>query len=295
MKISIALACYNGEQYISQQLTSTLKQSWGPDEVVICDDCSTDRTWEIVNQFACNVPFEVKLIRNKHNIGYTRNFSKALTNCSGDIIFMCDQDDVWHQHKITSVLEHFERNPQIQLVIHDLAFCDEHLKPTGESKIRRLGMFHNLQRDYVTGMATAVSSKFMRLCLPIPYKYVTHDAWIHLCAYYAHSKSTLPSILASYRRHQSNATSGSLINHPTQVRKTSVLLDLIIAKANIDFKQSIKRHVLLKAWLIRNNKNLSDNFGASAWRIQKSIASLQIKIYALKLIYLSKCIFTDSH
>ena len=99
--ISVALATYNGEKYITEQLQSIYGQTRKVDEIVISDDCSTDATVELIKEFAerysdCNI----RLLKNETNLGYKGNFRKALELCEGNIIFLCDQDDVWNENKV---------------------------------------------------------------------------------------------------------------------------------------------------------------------------------------------------
>ena len=98
--ISVAMCTYNGEKYIQEQLESIIYQSVPPDEIVICDDCSNDATLEIVKDILNSYDGIVQLVSNKHNLGYRKNFEKAISLCHGDIIFLSDQDDVWSSNKI---------------------------------------------------------------------------------------------------------------------------------------------------------------------------------------------------
>ena len=99
--ISIAMTTYNGEKYLSKQLESISNQSLLPDELVICDDASTDATASIIKEYALNAPFVVRVYLNKENIGYTKNYEKVMSLTSGDLIFLCDQDDIWFPEKIS--------------------------------------------------------------------------------------------------------------------------------------------------------------------------------------------------
>jgi len=100
IKASICLTTYNGSKYLQQQLDSFLAQSILPDELVVCDDGSTDATCEIIERFKQIAPFEVRLYKNENNLGYAQNFSKALGLCKGDFVFLSDQDDVWLPKKL---------------------------------------------------------------------------------------------------------------------------------------------------------------------------------------------------
>ena len=110
LSLSIALASYNGERYIAEQLDSIARQTRLPDELIISDDASGDATPAIALDFARQAPFPVKVLQNSERAGSTRNFEIAIRACTGDIIFLCDQDDVWYPNKISLVEERFINN-----------------------------------------------------------------------------------------------------------------------------------------------------------------------------------------
>ncbi len=99
MKTSVAMCTYNGESYLDEQLQSILEQTEPIDEIVICDDGSIDKTLSIIEKFI-KAGTPIRLILNQKNLGYTRNFEKAICLCSGDIIFLADQDDIWMPEKV---------------------------------------------------------------------------------------------------------------------------------------------------------------------------------------------------
>src|SRR5882724_11959920 len=94
-RISVAMCTYNGAGFLSEQLESIAAQTRLPDELVICDDRSTDESVEIVRNFARHTPFSVRLEMNEENLGSTKNFEKSIGLCQGEIIALADQDDVW--------------------------------------------------------------------------------------------------------------------------------------------------------------------------------------------------------
>ena len=108
LKISVALATYNGEKYITHQLDSLLAQTRLPDEVIIIDDCSTDRTAEIVAGYIKTHGLSWDFSVSESNSGYKRNFYNCLKKCTGDIVFLCDQDDDWYSQKIETISSFFE-------------------------------------------------------------------------------------------------------------------------------------------------------------------------------------------
>jgi glycosyltransferase involved in cell wall biosynthesis len=276
MKISIALATYNGENYIEDQLRSFLLQTHQPDELIICDDFSTDRTIEIVRNFAKKVPFKVTLILNKNNIGYAQNFSKALIQCSGDIVFMSDQDDVWHENKIEKMIARFEQEPLLQLLIHDLDYCKEDLTRIGQTKIERMDGNFNIQRNYVVGMATAIRGSFLKLCLPIPNELnIAHDNWLHQCAFCVNRKSVMREVLALYRRHASNTTAtGNLnVDFITSPNHFNNNLKLLNTKTLLNSKKN--RYII--QWLNKNKKTLAKRGYETIENIEYIISTLNIE------------------
>ena len=111
-RISVAMCTYNGEKYLHQQLASIAQQTRLPEEMVVCDDCSSDSTPEIIEEFARTVPFPVRFFRNPQNLGSTKNFEKAIGLCTGDMIALCDQDDIWMPEKLARQAEMMERDPR---------------------------------------------------------------------------------------------------------------------------------------------------------------------------------------
>ncbi|MCD2452741.1 glycosyltransferase family 2 protein [Methylicorpusculum oleiharenae] len=213
IRISIALATYNGEKYLVEQLRSFCNQTRMPDELIICDDCSQDSTLSIAYDFAAKAPFTVKIIVNQRNLGYVQNFSNAFSYCNGDIVFISDQDDVWLPTKIEKMSQYLDLNPHIQLVIHDLDYCKEDLRPIGQTKIQRMENNFDLNWYYVVGMATAIRNPFLKLCMPVPNSgLITHDMWLHHCSHSINRKAIITDVLALYRRHQSNVTIEGKLN-----------------------------------------------------------------------------------
>src|SRR5687768_8037049 len=111
--VSIALATYNGEKYLPAQLDSIARQTVCPDHLVVGDDASNDRTERLVREFAVATGIPLSFERNDERLGSTRNFARILSRAPGEIIFLCDQDDVWVPTKLARALAEFERRPTI--------------------------------------------------------------------------------------------------------------------------------------------------------------------------------------
>lgn len=121
---SIAMCTYNGERYLQAQLQSILDQTRHPNELIICDDASRDSTLGIIETFAITAPFKVHIQKNVKNLGYVKNFEQAISLCTQDIVFLCDQDDVWVATKISEVLSRFEADPDVGMVLHNFTNID---------------------------------------------------------------------------------------------------------------------------------------------------------------------------
>lgn len=115
--VSVVIATYNGEKYIENQLESIFLQTRPVDEVIICDDGSSDATAEIVEKFIasrslCNWHFS----KNTENLGYSLNFFGCIEKASGDIIYLCDQDDVWYLTKNEYMTDIMEKDQSILML-----------------------------------------------------------------------------------------------------------------------------------------------------------------------------------
>lgn len=130
MRISIAMATYNGEKYIKEQLESLAKQTTPPFELVVCDDGSTDNTVQIIRELSRELPFDVHLYENKENLQFTGNFFKAASICRGEVVAFCDQDDIWENRKIEICANALE-SEKADLVIHEGRVIDSVGRLTG--------------------------------------------------------------------------------------------------------------------------------------------------------------------
>jgi len=220
MTISVAMATYNGDRFIREQLESLAAQTRLPDELVVSDDGSTDRTLGIVEEFAHTAPFPVRVYRNVRKLGYGDNFLKAAELCSSDWIAFCDQDDVWLPQKLATV-ERYLTWPgrDVLLVAHSATVADENLIPTvaRQPDIRRLrvcGASDLPAGWYVAGLALTFRADLVRALSPwnrgpdggIPSMPLAHDVWICRLARILGDVVLLPDSLCLYRRHESTTT-----------------------------------------------------------------------------------------
>ena len=204
MKISIAMATYNGAEYLQEQLDSFVTQTQQPDELVVTDDCSTDATLAMLESFASTAPFEVVVHRNERNYGYCGNFNQALMRCSGDLVFLCDQDDVWFPEKIERVAVAADEYPESLVILNDAALTHGDLSETGLTKMGQIKSAGLDEPSFVMGCCAAVKRDLLDLCLPIPVGFPAHDTWIVGIADGMNRKHVLADVLQYYRRHGSN-------------------------------------------------------------------------------------------
>ncbi|WP_051749113.1 glycosyltransferase [Nevskia soli] len=217
--ISVAMATFNGERFLVEQLESLQRQTQLPEELVLCDDGSADRTLEIAAEFSSRARFPVRIHRNPQRLGYRNNFLNCVAQCSGEYVALCDQDDVWHQRKLEQVALTFAEHAEVSLVIHQGAVCDSECKPTGGHYPRcdRFLIAAPLTGDpwlNVPGFSMTFARKLFET-LPwssrpadpnVPREMLAHDQWIYFLAHALGTTAMLPLTLVNYRRHKASVT-----------------------------------------------------------------------------------------
>lgn len=277
MKVSIAMATYNGSKNILEQLTSFLEQKRLPDELIICDDGSVDNSVEIIENFKLKAPFSISLHKNSTNLGYIKNFEKALSLCSGDIIFLSDQDDFWHDNKIEKCERLFVENPKAQIVINDAVICNGDLSATEHTKI---GQTLKLGLDiskFITGCCCAFKRDLLEIILPIPAE-VAHDEWINGFGNVFQSRIICYESLQKYRRHSEN-TSNYLTSSTNEISKFDQIKQFGLKDARNSWKKNANQHQLFIDRLIEKDK-LIKIWGFES-RAKKAITIFENKIKVL--------------
>lgn len=207
MKISVALAAYNGEQYIVPQLLSVLSQLGEGDEVVVSDDYPAGNTRGAVMSLNDS---RIKYLEGPGK-GVCPNFENALSACTGEVIFLCDQDDVWLPGKVERVMR--ELASGACLVIHDASITDADLHITAKSNFARNGistsLFKTLLRNTWPGCCMAFDRSLLEMALPLPGDVPMHDWWLALAAMKKKLRiSVIDEPLILWRRHGGNVTGG---------------------------------------------------------------------------------------
>lgn len=213
--LSIALCTYNGSNFLREQLQSLANQTLQPFEVIITDDCSTDDTISIITEFSHAL--NVKVFVNETSLNVTKNFEKAISLCSGDIILPCDQDDIWHPDKLAKISRYFQENPNQLAVFSDADLVDERglsLIKNFWSVVRflqpQIQHFKNgnsvellLAGNRSAGCMMALRKELVEKILPFPthIPLMIHDNWVTIVAAMLDSIGIIEEQLISYRQH----------------------------------------------------------------------------------------------
>lgn len=220
LKLSIVLCTFNGAAYLQAQLDSVLAQTWLPDEMVIHDDGSSDRSPQLLQAFAeraRELGIEVQLVCHADNLGYVANFSGALQQATGDVLFLCDQDDVWHADKLALMAGRFVREPSLLLLHSDARLVDadgdslgcslfDALQMTAEEKLAihdGRGFEVVLRRSFVTGATAAFRRLLVERALPVAQDWI-HDEWLAAVAAASGRIDFIDALLIDYRQHGGN-------------------------------------------------------------------------------------------
>ncbi len=215
MKLSIAMTSYNAERFINEQLESFASQTRLPDELVVCDDASSDRTGEILRDFQGRVPFPVQVLVNEEQIGYVGNFEQAIRQCTGDVIFLSDHDDHWLPEKLAEHEKIHASNPGVGLVVSNGLTCDENMNPRGMNLLDLSGLNQSrraaindgglldlvLRTPRLFGCTMSFRSSLREIVLPIPKSY-THDTWLAIALSIFAESRCISDPMIKYRTHK---------------------------------------------------------------------------------------------
>ncbi len=218
-RLSVAMCTYNGGRFVAEQLRSILEQSRPVDEIVISDDGSTDATLEEVRKTLAAFPGQAPELRilGGERLGIVRNFARAAGECTGDIIFLCDQDDVWLPSKVGEMAAVFERDPDALLAWSDAHLVDGQLRDLGRSQFQMVRMTDDLRRslegpsgfeallrrNVVTGATVAFRRELLGIALPFADCWL-HDEWLAILAASKGGLRLVEKPLVLYRQHGSN-------------------------------------------------------------------------------------------
>ncbi len=245
--VSIALATYNGEKYLKEQLNSIVNQTYKNIEIIVADDSSTDKTVEILKEFSQK--YNVHFFVNETNIGLVKNFERAVLLCKGDYIAFADQDDYWLPEKIEVLLNEIDEN----LLIHSDALVidangnitSNSLSQLSEKMIDMNTVSQFLFHNCVNGCCAMIRREILNQAVPFPDGIMYHDWWLALIAMNENRIKYLPIPLIKYRQHANYTGSAQLQSITTSVQRY--------------FKRSIDDNTKFLAWYsaLRTHTNIS--------------------------------------
>jgi glycosyltransferase involved in cell wall biosynthesis len=203
--VSVVLGTYNGEVYLQEQLRSVLAQTYPALEIIAIDDGSSDRTVEILREFAARDP-RIRVVVNERNLGFIRNFEKGCRLAAGKFIALCDQDDYWFPEKVTKMVNAIGPYP---MVYCDSDLCDSSLQPLGRriSDLVHYQSFDDCRQlcvfSRMYGHATLITRDLFERASPF-LEEVPHDGWLAYHATLYGGVRYLPEVLVKYRQHAGN-------------------------------------------------------------------------------------------
>ena len=240
MSISVVMAIYNGESFIKEQLDSLLNQTKKPDEVLIFDDCSIDLSISLVNEFISSNHLENwELIENKSNLGFRENFRRGLLKSKGDIVFLCDQDDIWYENKIEKMNDILENEKILSLassfvLINEIGdeIKDDLIKgksnhnllnkEVGTKELIEIPYKYLLKENFAQGCTMAVKREIINLFALDKTSVIEHDWSLSLIASLKDGCYFYNEALIKYRLHGKNAI-GLIENKDNDYRNTRML------------------------------------------------------------------------
>jgi glycosyltransferase involved in cell wall biosynthesis len=224
LRVSVCMTVYNGKEFISDQIFSVLSQLCDHDELVIVDDFSSDESVAIIEQFQDK---RLKLFRNSENIGVIRSFERVIALSTGDLIFLCDQDDVWYPDKVTSIIDIFQKS-RASCIICDANIIDQSNEIIDNSFFKMFnsgsGVWKNFKKNTYLGCCMAFDARAKAWLLPFPRQIPIHDHWMGLVLNAIGGVYFLPKPLMGYRRHGGNVTSLSRFGLPRVIKNRIQLL-----------------------------------------------------------------------
>lgn len=209
------MTTYNGAKFVAQQLDSIINQTIKDFELIICDDCSTDNTLDIISKYA-SYDSRIKIIRNQSNLGFKKNFEQALKLCTGDFIALCDQDDIWEENHLEILISNIGKNFVIagnnQLVDADMEslnsdFFSSHLfslekYPTNSDILKKIILSGNCFQ----GASMLLKKDFLNTYLPLPEDIPYHDSWLAALSCSFNKFTCTNTIITKYRQHDNQVT-----------------------------------------------------------------------------------------
>jgi len=272
--VDILMATYNGEHYLVEQIESILEQDYSDWRILVRDDCSTDRTMDILTQYARSIGEDrfIVLDNNGLHLGCTGSFEVLIESSSSEYLMLCDQDDYWLPDKMSSELLALSKleakYPNVPcMVFSDLFVTDEELKVSttlwnilGFVSSNKFDWRKNLALNVVSGCTIVINHEARSLLLPFPSVETSHDVWIACCVGRFGVVTSLSKPTMFYRQHGSNLIGSTYFSlgyltkkviHLRSVLRSTIeickrlgdgsdLLTVLISKIYLNFRRLVR-------------------------------------------------------
>lgn len=292
--VSIALCTYNGVKFLKEQLDSLIAQTYANLEIIVVDDCSTDKTFEILTGYAARYP-QFKIYQNEANLGFTANFEKAVKLCTGELIALCDQDDIWLPQKIGLQVNAIDDN---MFVYHDSEFVHE----DGSSMGKKMSDIMNLYRgdepeaflffNCVSGHSILMKRELLDDALPLK-KGFFHDWWLAYVATNVGKIDFIDQCLVKYRQHDKSDTNILKLKRTKNEYRFDSIQKIEREYKWLQYCASFKKnkrpkvvHAIYKAFEKRLNNYVSTDLSRLLFKYRKAIFFTRKKSRLSKLNYI---------
>jgi len=271
--VGVVLATFNGEKFLNEQLASIFTQTLLPDTVVIVDDCSTDGTVRIAEEWAHRHKNIINLYINVENLGFIKNFEKGISLCDTDFIALCDQDDIWHNEKLEKCFAKLSVDENIGLCYHNIDLVNAAGEAIGAdlSILTKLDLPLNRKytqnllvndlRSPIPGCSIVINRKLKSYFIPIPgEKSCPHDWWICAISFFMFNPIFIEEPLAKYRIHE-NQTSGpssTLLKGTKYAIKKKITLKRFFSNIYKEIARTINHHHKIKTRGIQKERQKKD-------------------------------------
>lgn len=267
---TVIIALYNGEKYIQEQLQSILNQTHLPDKVIISDDGSSDRSVEIISDFIQKNHLEKTWVykKNNKNMGYADNFWYTANQVETDILFFCDQDDIWKPEKIDVMLKVFEQNENIKVLGSGYTAFTDSGEPYVDKALTKIVETGNLEKLELTpktifigceGCTMGVKTIFIKELIDYHYPHAPHDEFVWKAALCTEGCYILHRSLMMRRFHANNVTHNKMHNKTVRIKFLELLLEGHLSMLKYAEDHSINQ---------KNIKLICDNITSVQLRIE---------------------------
>jgi glycosyltransferase involved in cell wall biosynthesis len=286
VSVTIAVTTYNGERYLAEQLDSLLRQTWTDFEILVSDDDSRDGTGEILERYAAADP-RIRIVRNRPGLGLQRNFEAAFKAARGQLIAPCDQDDIWEDDKLATLVERLRASGAV------MAYCDSALvdatnRPMGKRAFELMTAIDGgapLQFAFsncISGHAMLFDRRVLDVALPFPDAPI-YDWWLAAAATSIGTIVRVDRPLVRYRQHDTNLTDmagrrgkakgPSAI--PRWLKRDREVAARLAAMARLPGPTGAAYGALADLWQARMTRRFAPGLAVFVWRHRRALFAIK--------------------